>query len=158
VCVFLSLCVCLSISVSLSVYVSQCVCLDVVSLLKTVSDVLLKDIKRTLKNLENSEKNEDNTKIYKELNKKLQLFQGEDSKLEEIRRKIFTQSIKDLALLFLSALLAIASCFLLIQAGIQSSDYATIAAVSFGVGLATDTVISRLENFVGVAIGKEKSE
>lgn len=126
--------------------------------LKIVSDVLLKDIKRTLKNLENSEKNEDNTKIYKELNKKLQLFQDEDSKLEEIRRKIFTQSIKDLALLFLSALLAIASYFLLIQAGIQSSDYATIAAVSFGVGLATDTVISRLENFVGVAIGKEKSK
>lgn len=74
----------------------------------------------------------------------------------KIREEIFQRSIDDLSLLILAPLLAIASFFLLAQAGINDvKDYPTIAAVSFGVGLVTNRVISRLKGVAGGALEKK---
>jgi len=85
----------------------------------------------------------------------------EGEEMHKVRIEVLHQSMKDLALLFLAPLLAIAAYFLLIQSGIEQNNYETIAAVSFGVGLVTDNVVARLENIVGQklkngATGKKK--
>lgn len=77
----------------------------------------------------------------------------DDDEDDEVQKKVFRHSIKDLALLFLSPLLSFAAYFLLLQAGIsEPKNIYTIAAVCFGVGLSTDKIIARLEGFVAGAI------
>lgn len=76
----------------------------------------------------------------------------------EVRIAVLHQSMKDLALLFLAPLLAIASYFILFQAGITAQDFPTLAAISFGVGLVTDNVIARLEQLAGQALGKPSED
>lgn len=80
---------------------------------------------------------------------------GEKS-VHEVRIAILHQSMKDLALLFLAPLLAIASYFLLLQSGIASDDFVIIAAVSIGVGLVTDSVIERLGKVAGGQISPDE--
>lgn len=76
---------------------------------------------------------------------------------ESLTRVLFNRSMKDLALLIVSPLLAVAIYFILVQAGIDdANDFPTIAAVSFGVGLVTDTAIKRLQDFVGGTLGSIK--
>lgn len=68
---------------------------------------------------------------------------------ETIRLVVLYNSLRDLAFLFLSPLLAIASYFLLLQAGVNTSNLPTIAAVCFAVGLISKQVVERLEEFAG---------
>lgn len=78
---------------------------------------------------------------------------------DNARKAVFARSIGDLSLLFLAPLLAIATYFILLQAGIKqdlSSGLPTMAAVCFGVGLATDKIVQRLEEIVGQAISSSK--
>ncbi|MDH3340191.1 MAG: hypothetical protein OEL84_02765 [Nitrosopumilus sp.] len=72
-----------------------------------------------------------------------------NSEIYETRISLLRQSLKDLSLLFLAPLLAIASFFLLQQGGVQMDDLPTLAAVSFAVGLVTDNIISKLEDILG---------
>ena len=72
-----------------------------------------------------------------------------------VRMAVLHRSMMDLALLFLAPLLAFASYFLLLQAGITANDFPTIAAVSFGVGLGTDSIVDRLGN---IGLGKKDTK
>ena len=66
----------------------------------------------------------------------------------------FYQSLEDVALLFLSPLLAIATWFLLGQAGLtEASGIFMLAAISFTVGLVTDNVIHALIEFANSKLG-----
>ena len=87
----------------------------------------------------------------------------EGNEMHKVRIEVLHQSMKDLALLFLAPLLAIAAYFLLLQSGIEQNNFPTIAAVSFGVGLVTDNIVARLEDIVGQKLkngtaGKKKDE
>ena len=70
-----------------------------------------------------------------------------------------------IALLFLSPLLAIATWFLLNQAGLEGHQNGTqgqsgifiLAAVSFTVGLVTNEVVQYLSNFVKKRLGNNQS-
>jgi hypothetical protein len=83
------------------------------------------------------------------------------SEIRQRRRVYLTDSLKDLAYLFLSPLLAIATWFLLNQAGLQEQHNSTqgqtsifiLAAVSFTVGLVTHEVVQYLINFVRQRLG-----
>lgn len=68
------------------------------------------------------------------------------------RLQVFYDSLSDLAYLFLSPLLAIASYFLLLQAGVNTANLPTIATVCFAVGLVTRQVVEKLEQVVTGAI------
>jgi hypothetical protein len=68
---------------------------------------------------------------------------------EERRKKIFYESLHDIALFFLAPLLAMAVYFLLFALGLSDDDNSiyTIAVISFTVGLVTENVIQRLIGF-----------
>ena len=71
----------------------------------------------------------------------------------DMRRLLFYRSIKDLATLFLSPLLALVMYFILVQwAPTQSSVY-ILAVVSFGTGLVTDEIVRLLIRIVQSIIG-----
>ncbi len=64
-----------------------------------------------------------------------------------IKRIIFNNSMEDLALIFLSPILAFVTFFILKQGGIDPiSNMPTMAIASFGTGLITNEIITRLEN------------
>jgi hypothetical protein len=78
----------------------------------------------------------------------------DDDEKDETQKRVFRRSMKDISLLFLSPLLAIAVYFMLYTVGINTTNnLPTIATVCFAVGLITDNVINRLEKFAGAAIG-----
>jgi hypothetical protein len=71
----------------------------------------------------------------------------------------FYQSLEDIALLFLSPLLAIATWFLLGQAGLnETTGKFMLVAISFTVGLVTDNVIHALIGFVNSKLGNSTTE
>ncbi|HZI71973.1 MAG TPA: hypothetical protein VFD60_12515 [Nitrososphaeraceae archaeon] len=85
--------------------------------------------------------------------------------LKEKRKYYLYKSIRNVALIFLSPLLAIAVWFLLVQAGVQSEQPANgqagifiLGAVSFTVGLVTDEVVQLLTNFVKERLGLAKEQ
>jgi hypothetical protein len=73
--------------------------------------------------------------------------EGSASDKDRMRTWSFYQSLEDLALLFLSPLLAIAIWFVLFEGG-TTGTYA-IAVISFTVGLVTEEVIQTLIGFTG---------
>ncbi len=75
------------------------------------------------------------------------------------REWIFHQSLEDIAILFLSPLLAIAVWFLLTQAGLRDENAVyTLAVVSFTVGLITEEVVQALIHFVQSILGTTDRE
>lgn len=69
----------------------------------------------------------------------------------------FYKSLEDIALLFLSPLLAIAVYFVLVQGGLEEdSGVHILAAISFTVGLITDDVIRSLIEFTSSKVGTKK--
>jgi hypothetical protein len=69
----------------------------------------------------------------------------------------FYKSLEDIALLFLSPLLAIAVYFVLVQGGLEEdSGVHILAAISFTVGLITDDVIRSLIEFTSSKLGTKK--
>ena len=78
-----------------------------------------------------------------------------DKKNEHLtQRIIFNNSMEDLALIFLSPILAIASYLILVQGGVSPiENWPTIAVVSFATGLVTTEIIGRLEGFARSSIG-----
>jgi hypothetical protein len=79
----------------------------------------------------------------------------------EIRRYFLYQVLKNLALIILSPLLAIAVWFLLMQVGFQGEEpdvqgqtgIFILATISFGVGLVTDEVVENLRRFTKDRLG-----
>ena len=69
---------------------------------------------------------------------------------------VFNKSLEDLALLIVSPLLAVAIYFVLIQGGLSLENYATLAAISFAVGLVTDRAIEKLQDLAGSLLGNGK--
>ena len=76
-----------------------------------------------------------------------------------IRRIIFNSSMEDVALVFLSPIIAFVAFFFLVQGGIEiSKSMATLALVSFGSGLITEEVITKLKSFASSAFVPETKE
>jgi hypothetical protein len=75
-----------------------------------------------------------------------------------IKRLVFNSSMEDVAFIFLSPIIAFVAFFFLVQGGIDpSKNMPTLALVSFGAGLITDEVITKLKVFATSAFA-EKSE
>ncbi len=75
-----------------------------------------------------------------------------------IKRIVFNSSMEDVAFVFLSPIIAIVTFFFLVQGGVDpSKNMPTLALVSFGAGLITDEVITKLQAFATSAFA-EKSE
>ena len=76
-----------------------------------------------------------------------------------IRRIIFNNSMEDLALIFLSPILALVTFFILTQGGIDATlNMPTMAIASFATGLITNEIISRLESIAKSSISNSKNE
>jgi hypothetical protein len=73
---------------------------------------------------------------------------------DRLNRRIFRKSLGDLALIFMSPLVAIAIWFVLFQNG-ATSDY-VLAAVSITVGLLMREIIIKLEEFSGSLVKTNK--
>ncbi|HZD35446.1 MAG TPA: hypothetical protein VE130_09600 [Nitrososphaeraceae archaeon] len=61
--------------------------------------------------------------------------------------------MKDLAILFLSPLLAVAMYFILLQWQPTNSDPLILAVVSFGTGLVTDEIVQLIIRIVKAVLG-----
>ena len=95
-------------------------------------------------------------------NSRFRLEPDEEDKKENeldiaiIRRIIFNSSMEDVALVFLSPIIAFVAFFFLVQGGIEiSKSMATLALVSFGSGLITEEVITKLKSFARSAFVPE---
>ena len=76
---------------------------------------------------------------------------------EDKRRNVFFESLRDIALFFLSPLLAIAVYFLLVVFGLSGTNSIyTIAVVSFSIGLVTEDVIQTLIRFTQEKLSNNK--
>jgi hypothetical protein len=105
---------------------------------------------------ENSQKKDDNEKS-KEDPIKEDLRKAKHVLIIRNRRKfVLNQSLKDIKLFILAPLLAVVVWFLLKQAGIE--DLNVVSAVSFGVGLVTEQVISTLSQFTQFMLTKDRTE
>lgn len=102
-----------------------------------------------------AEEAKNNLKRY--LDKLIESAQRGDFSESRLKRVYFNKSMQDIALLFLSPILAMATYFLLFTAGLNTEvDFNTLAVVSFSIGLVTDKVISRLQDFAGGLLGGNK--
>jgi hypothetical protein len=66
----------------------------------------------------------------------------------DVRKLVFQRSIKDLSILFLSPLLAVAMYFILIQWQPTQTNLYLLAVVSFGTGLVTEEIVQLLIRIV----------
>jgi hypothetical protein len=87
----------------------------------------------------------------------------EESKIQEdkaiIKRIIFNNSMEDLALIFLSPILAFVTFFILSQGGVDpNTNMPTIAIASFATGLITKEIINRLENTASTSLNPKNTK
>jgi hypothetical protein len=122
--------------------------------LKEIDFKVFREFEKKLQNLQQIK-----GQINEEKERKSILELQEKTIKSERRKLLFYRSLEDLALLFLSPLLAVAVWFILIQwETTNANNYFTIAVVTFTVGLITDEIIQTLIRATQAILGTEKKK